>query len=184
MELTIMTFQLNRSSPRQRITLQPAVPELAGLGGATKLEIHALEGAIVVNKAEMSAIDMVRLIKSISTLVTELSAHLGLGCGQCDGCGYCDNFCGDDAVRLPTYVLEAAGLSPDCKLEAFVDEDGNITVGEADYAYDLTDVPPDLLEAFRSAWVCLHELEERLIQDCIVYGLYKKMEEENSCAKS
>ncbi len=164
-----MNFFIDRSSPRQKITIPKSAQALSGIRIASRLELHVLDGGIVVTKAEMSAMDMVNLIAAMSNLVTDLGAQLGAVCGQCDECGYCDCFCGDEPVRLPEYVMEAAGLPPGCKLEAFVDDDGNITVEEADYAYDLSDVPPDLLEVFRKSGVCVHELEERLMADDIIY---------------
>jgi bifunctional DNA-binding transcriptional regulator/antitoxin component of YhaV-PrlF toxin-antitoxin module len=167
--VTNMNFIINRSNPRQKITIPKSAQALSGIRIASKLELHILDGGVAVTKAEMSAMDMVNLIAALSNLVMDLGAQLALTCGQCDECGYCEAFCGDEPVRLPDYVLDEAGLPHGCKLEAYVDDDGNITVNEADYAYDLSDVPPDLLEVFRKSGVCVHELEERLMEDDIIY---------------
>ena len=166
-----MKFLLNQSDPRRRIAVPPPARKLSGLDGESALEIHALDGAIVITKARMTAMDMIKTIWSLSSLVTDMSARLGAACGDCTGCGFCECIDPDnEAVRLPDYVLEEAGLPPGCKLTAAMDEDGIITVFEADYDYDLTDVPPSLLEIFRGANVCLNELEERLMGDDIVYN--------------
>ena len=45
-----------------------------------------------------------------------------------------------------------------------------MTISEADYDYDLRDVPEEGLEMFRDAEICVGELEERLILGDVVYG--------------
>ena len=63
-------------------------------------------------------------------------------------------------VSVPLQVLEEAGADPDCKLAYDVDpESGEIRIVEADYRYDLTDVPPTLLATFRECGTCLNDLE-------------------------
>ncbi len=83
-------------NPRQKITIPKSAQALSGIRIAPRLELHVLDGGIVVTKAEMSAMDMVNLIAAMSNLVTDLGAQLGAVCGQCDECGYCDCFCGDE----------------------------------------------------------------------------------------
>lgn len=166
-----MKFLLNRSAPLQRISIPPPAQKLSGLDGDSTLEIHALDGVIVITKARMTAMDIVGLIWSLSNLVTDMSARLGAVCGKCTECGFCECIDPDnESIHLPDYVLEEAGLPSGCKLTANVDEDGTITVYQASYDHDLTDVPPDLLEIFHGANVCLHELEERLMSGDIVYN--------------
>ena len=41
-------------------------------------------------------------------------------------------------------------------------ESGEIILSEAGYDYDISDVPPELLEVFRLSGVCLGELDEAL----------------------
>ena len=41
-------------------------------------------------------------------------------------------------------------------------ENGAIHVVEAGYRYDLTDVPPTLLDTFRECGICLDDLEAKL----------------------
>ena len=74
-------------------------------------------------------------------------------------------------VSIPPEVLEEAGADPDCKLACEVDlESGAIHVVEADYRYDLTDVPSTLLDTFRECGICLNDLEEKLKGEVVVYG--------------
>ena len=47
---------------------------------------------------------------------------------------------------------------------------GEIRVTQADYRYDLTDLRPDLLDMFREYGICMRDLEDKLMQEAIVYG--------------
>ncbi|WP_251319861.1 type I toxin-antitoxin system SymE family toxin [Flintibacter muris] len=74
-------------------------------------------------------------------------------------------------VRIPGYVLEEAGLDPECKLICTAEQGrGEIRVIQADHRFDLTDLRPDLLELFRACGVCMNDLEDKLVQEAIVYG--------------
>ena len=63
-------------------------------------------------------------------------------------------------------VIEARENAQDIKLES-----GAIHVVEADYRYDLTDIPSTLLDAFRECGICLNDLEEKLKGEVVVYGV-------------
>ena len=43
------------------------------------------------------------------------------------------------------------------------------TVVEADYAHDLSDVPPELLFALHQSGCCLSALEDALMEDDVIY---------------
>ena len=45
-----------------------------------------------------------------------------------------------------------------------------MTVTQADYRYDLTDVPQRLLASLAVMHMCMGSLEERLMAEDIVYG--------------
>ena len=88
-----------------------------------------------------------------------------------DGCDGKNTKRGGDEVELPDYLREEAGIPEKAKLCASVDEDEHtVTISEADYDYDLRDVPEEVLEMFRDAEICVGELEERLILGDVVYG--------------
>ena len=81
----------------------------------------------------------------------DLLAAIGEACEKCDGCNV-ELLCNlmKVAIRpegsIPPEVLAEAGADPDCKLACEVDpESGAIHAVEADYRYDLTDVPSTLL---------------------------------------
>ena len=51
-----------------------------------------------------------------------------------------------------------------------MDEDsGKISVCEADYEHDLSDVPPELLLALHQCGCCLSALEDALMEDDVIY---------------
>ena len=115
--------------------------------------------------------ELLRAARSLQKLATDLHVHLARVCGHCDGCdGECP-FGGGDEVELPDYLREEAGIPEKAKLCASVDEgEHSVTISEADYDYDLRDVPEEVLEMFRDAEICVGELEERLILGDVVYG--------------
>lgn len=145
--------------------------KLSGFEPECKVELHTSEDALVVLKQHMTAMELLRAAKSLQKLATELHVHLARVCGPCDGCdGECP-FEGGDEVELPDYLREEAGIPEKAKLWASVDEEEHtVTICEADYDYDLRDVPKEVLEMFREAGICVGELEERLMLGDAVYG--------------
>ena len=164
-----MKFKINRTDPRQKIVIPNSAKKLSGLDDVAALELHALDGAAVIAKSGMTAMEMVELFWSLSSLATDMMAHLGAVCGACDDCGYCEHFCDTQGIRLPEYLLKEAELPLDCKFAAEVDEDGVITLTPADYDFDLTDVPPDMLDFLRVSKICVRKLEDMLMDGGIVY---------------
>ena len=67
-------------------------------------------------------------------------------------------------ISISNAVLKLA------KLDCYVDEDTHeLTVVEADYAHDLSDVPPELLFALHQSGCCLSALEDALMEDDVIY---------------
>ena len=66
---------------------------------------------------------------------------------------------------------QEAGIPEGAKLYAEANRgDHSIAIYLADYAHDLRDVPPDLMEILLASNVCLAELEEQLIREDNIYG--------------
>ena len=153
---------------------------LAGLGPGEKVEYRVQKGAMVVLKGRMTAMELLTAARTLHDLSVELNSHLAKVCGQCDGCGGdgedgepgCPLVDLDDAdVTLPDYLRHEAGIPEGVKLCAEVDEEKNsVTIFAAGYDHDLRDIPPEVLEMFSAANLCLGELEERLIVGDTVYG--------------
>ena len=132
------------------LQIPTAAMKLSGFESSGKVELHASEDTLVVLKQRMTAMELLRAARSLQKLATDLHVHLARVCGHCDGCdGECP-FGGGDEVELPDYLREEAGIPEKAKLCASVDEDEHtVTISEADYDYDLRDVPEEVLEMFR-----------------------------------
>ena len=77
----------------------------------------------------------------------------------------------DGSVELKDFLRQEAGIPEGVKLCAEVDkETHSVIISEAGYRYDLRDLPPDLLDTFSAAGICLGKLEEHLIMEDTVYG--------------
>ena len=150
------------------IHISAADLEAANLNEWERLELHLLDQAAVVIPGEMTVMEVIRTAESLQGLASDLLAVIGEACEKCDGCNvelFCNLMKGEirPEVSIPPEVLLEAGADPDCKLACEVDpESGVIHVVEADYQYDLTDVPPTLLDTFRECGVCLNDLEAKL----------------------
>lgn len=162
------------------LLLPVTAARLAGFEANEKAEYHALKGAMVVLKGQMSAMELLTAARSLQELAVDLHTHLAKVCGQCDGCGKDAENGGEgcplmyleaDGITLPDYLLEEAGIPEGTKLCADVDEEEQtVTIFPAGYDHDLRDIPPGILEVFLAANVCLGELEERLMVGDTVYG--------------
>jgi len=150
--------------------------ETANLSEWERLELHLLDQAAVVIPGRMTAMELIRVTEALQGLASNLLSALGKACERCDSCQMaepCKLMTGPafPEVSVPQYALEAAGLDPDCKLACASGQgSGEVRITEADYRYDLTDLRPDLLEMFRECGVCMSDLNNKLMQESIVYG--------------
>jgi hypothetical protein len=77
-------------------------------------------------------------------------------------------------IKLPDFILEDAGIPKDAKLCAYTDdESGEVTVMEAEYKHDLSDVYVETLEVLGAMGVCFSGLNECLMSETIIYGSQK-----------
>ena len=143
------------------------------------LALSVAPGVLVLHNKKMTAMNLVNAITTFSELGADLTAKLAKACGFCDNCGdigkstpaswaaECD-LCAElldikKNIRVPDYLRDEAGITSKVKLTAKTDaESGEIILSEAGYDYDISDVPPELLEVFRLSGVCLGELDEAL----------------------
>ena len=128
----------------------------------------SLKGAVVMLPCEMTAMRMIDAAGELNTLAVKLLNVVADACGRCGE----DEDCALRRGELPPSVhvdgdaLEAAGIDPDSKLVCQADpEEGCVRVYPAEYAHDLTDLPPEILTLFRAMNVCLGELRELLMRD-------------------
>lgn len=159
------------------INLTAADLEYANLNEWESLEVHLLDQAAVVIPGQMTVMEVVRTVEALQGLASDLLTSLGAACEKCDGCHVemlCDLMKGTPVpeVSIPESVLEESNLDPNYKFTYEVDpESGAVHVVEADHRYDLTDLPAALLDTFRECGVCLNDLEEKLMEEKIVYGV-------------
>ena len=141
------------------------------IGSVDKLEAILIKNAIVLMKKEMTAIEVIEIIEGLKGVVEELFYNLADACGTCDDCECYEEL--EDAlnIKLPDFLLKEAGISQDAKLCACTDEDsGEVTVMEAEYKHDLSDVPKGMIKILKSMGVCLKELNKCLMSEKTVYG--------------
>lgn len=120
----------------------------------------SMEKATVIIPAEMEVMGLASTINSLYCLADCLIDVLGKKCGECNLCGsptgerdcWAEQQLDPFEIKLPDWVLEEAGIDKNAKLTCSADEEsGEITVWSSDEKFDLLDLPPRFLEAFRSA---------------------------------
>lgn len=166
-------MKFNKQMNNGALLIPCGVFKLSGFEDGEKVEIHALDSAVVVLKKQMTAMELIQAMDALHRLDTELTVHLARVCGVCDDCE--DGCPFDDleegVLELPDYLREEAGIPAGAKLCAYVDDEENtVTIAEAGYDHDLRDVPPYLLEMLGEAGICLGVLEEHLMTEKILYG--------------
>ena len=158
------------------VHISAAELERANLTEWERLELHLLDQAAVVIPGQMTVMELLRVTEALQNLAADLLAALCATCEQCDNCEMaepCDQMKGEvyPEVEVPDYLLEEAGLEPDTKPTYEADpESGAIHIVEADYRFDLTDIPAPLLDTLRECGVCMSNLEDKLVQEDVVYG--------------
>lgn len=168
--------KFTKNTTKKKLVIPNTVLDLSGLEKGEPVEIQALDNAVVILRKEMTAMELVRAIDSLQGTVLDLTQHLTDVCGPCEDCSGSDGEkCPADPSRtttlIPEEVRKDAHIPADAKLCAWPgDMPGTVSIGQADYRYDLTDVPAWVLEILASYGVCLGALEERLMEEDIVYG--------------
>ncbi|MCR2027136.1 MULTISPECIES: hypothetical protein [Anaerotruncus] len=160
-----------RQAAAKGLQILPAELAIARFPETETAEVHAAEDAIVVLKRRMTGMELIRAARRLHELSVELNVHLAKACGFCHDCAdVCPFEDMEEEIDLPGYLRKEAGISEGAKLCAYVNEEENsVTIAEAKHPYDLRDVPPEILDMFLSAGLCLGELDELLIKGDVVY---------------
>ena len=163
-----------KNTTKKKLVIPNVVMELSEFEKGAPVEICALPDAVVVLKREMTAMELIRAVDSLQRLAVELNQHLAQVCGPCEGCsedGECPALPEKTQTVLPEELRKEAGIPDGVKLCSWPGEEpGTVVSGQADYRYDLTDVPEWELSALAMMGVCLGNLEERLMEEDVVYG--------------
>lgn len=153
------------------VSLPNEILNAADLTGCDEIEFNTLENAVLAMKTTMNAMELIKVAEGLKNLSEELIVHLAGICGRCHDCSYCERFEEFDEIIVPDYLLEEAGIPKDAKLCACTEEDsGEIIVMQADYDYDIADVPKFVIDIFEMSGICIRELEEKIMMEDIVYG--------------
>lgn len=187
-----------KKNQKKEIAEQDILEEMldgTSLADAGVMDVITGDNVCVIVNGEMTVLELVKVIDTLSALASDLTVILAQACGLCDNCGdvynckdsddcqevlkrwvaHCE-LCqslldGSDDIYIPDYILEEAGIPTDAKLEAYANEDsGGITVVEADIQEDITDVPSGILAILASAGICLAKLDELIMLEEVVYG--------------
>ena len=102
------------------VTIPPAVLTVCGLDDEGKLEMAGANGAVILSKSEMTAMEMVRTILALTNRAGQLMRELTDLCGSCEGCteGHCTFRDADieelirPAVIVPDWARAEADISP------------------------------------------------------------------------
>lgn len=164
-------MKIIKENSNSNIIIPIEVLKASNLLNSKDIELKTLENAFVVMKGTMNAMELIKLAEGLKNLSEELIVHLASVCGRCLDCSYCAGSEEYDEIIVPDYLLEEAGIPIDAKLCAYAEEDsGEVIVMQADYDYDIVDVPQFVIDIFEMSGICIRELEENLIMENIVYG--------------
>ena len=164
---------INEITPKG-FQIPSAAMKIGGFQADGKVEYRIREKLITVLPQRMTAMDLLKAAEALEDLAVELYCRLAEACGPCEDCdGECPykDELDVSGIELPDFLRQEAGIPADAKLWAEVDEARHrVTISEADYRYDLRDLPKEILEMFADAGVCLEDLEEHLMTEDVVYG--------------
>ena len=164
-------MEIIKENSNSNIIIPIEVLKASNLLDSEDIELKTLENAFILMKGTMNAMELIKLAEGLKSLSEELIVHLAGVCGRCLDCSYCEKFEEYDEIMVPDYLLEEAGIPIDAKLCAYTEEDsGEVVVMQADYDYDIADVPNFVIDIFELSGICIRELEEKLMTDNIVYG--------------
>ena len=166
--------KVTKNTTKKKLVIPYDVLKESGMERGDPVEIRAVDDAVVILRKEMTAMELVRAIDSLQSTVLDLTLHLVDVCGPCEDCTGTE-VCPADPSRtatvIPDEIRDEAHIPAGVKLCAWAGaEPGTVMVGQADYRYDLTDVPAWVLEILANHGVCLGRLEDRLIDEEPVYG--------------
>lgn len=128
--------------------------EACGFSETDMMELHGSEGALVVIKSKMTALELANAINTISLIASELTVALATACGRCDNCGD-ENLktCADCSGSAACAQLNGCKDTPvdwvkNCSIcRDLMDESQKIQI--PDYVLEDAGIPKDAkLEAF------------------------------------
>lgn len=144
------------------------------IGQVEALEATVIQNGLVMMKSQMTVVDVLKTLEGLEGVMVSLYLTLAKAAGVCK-----EQSCYQETeeavnIKLPEFILEEAGIPKDAKLCAYANEgSGEVIVMEADYKYDLSDVPSEILKILKTMNVCLPRLNECMMSEIIIYGKQK-----------
>lgn len=93
-----------------KIIIQNPALILSGLENEPKLEMHTLDGAIVLIKPERSLLDQLKLRSGMNNFVSYLTSEVDEVCAKHGEEDYDNGDVNSDGIRIPLEMLENAGI--------------------------------------------------------------------------
>lgn len=141
------------------------------IGDIGKLEATTIKNGLVLMKSKMTAVEVVETLEGVRDVLEELYLTISKAAGICEDCNCREETEDAVSIKLPNFILKEAGIPKDAKLCACtIDGCGEVTVMEAEYKHDLSDVPQDILEILKDMGICMSGLNECLMSEKIIYG--------------
>lgn len=141
------------------------------IGDVGKLEATIIKNGLVLMKSKMTAVEVVETLEGLGNVLEELYLILAEAAGICKDCNCREETEDAVSIKLPDFILKEAGISKDAKLCACtIDGCGEVTVMEAEYKHDLSDVPQNILEILKEMGICMSGINECLMTEKIIYG--------------
>lgn len=125
---------------------------------------------MVVLPRSMTAMQVVRSISTLNSLIESLIESLADNCDECEGCRDGCPFEDDPEpdVILSAEAKELLGIPEGHKYTTTI-TDGKVQVSDAGYEHDITDVPIHLRDMLAEAGVCLGSLDEMLMENEVIW---------------
>lgn len=159
---------MKKLNEQQGLTVENKMIEFANLG--EEVVVTALDHLVVLTKAKMTALDMVKTIATLAEVTQNLLATLAKNCGTCEDCGHCEEM-DTENIKLPYYMLEVAGIPNDAKLIAYAEEDsGIVRLEQAEFDHDIADISKDIRELLSNYGICMGELVALLVKGELLHG--------------
>lgn len=170
-----MNLNVYRSPGTQKLILTGGVLELSGLAGESVIQFVPGGNSLVAIPAQMTAIEVVGVIRDLQPVIDGMYNILSQLCGCCtDPDGPCRDL--SELPSIPAADLERAGIRIGPGLTAYRDEGGGICVEEAD-AHSLRDVPEFIQKELCLGDICLGELDDAIRDGDIVYDVTEREED-------
>ena len=145
--------------------------DASGITGDT-CNIAVGDGAIVIMKERMTAIEALKAFDFIKNVGSNMLASIRV---RCEPCHHCEGGCvyaGDDLgyIDIPPVTRELWEIPQDVKIRATLDEQHDrIILSKDGPTPDIRDVPKDAREIMELSGVCLCSLDELIRSKAPVY---------------